>query len=180
MWSFRLEVTLSCSQMCCFSRLSCCKILVVQSKVHNEVIADWAKFLLSIPYCCFCPWKFILSYYIATLLTLKLTIIAGIFWTDNLNSSLSSSAFKVDICDFYVWFSGFRSVFCGGSTGFFIYGYCYYYYFVRSDMTGLMQTSFFFGYMGCVCYGFFLMLGSVGYRASLVFVRHIYRAIKCE
>jgi len=85
--------------------------------------------------------------------------------------------FQLAIEDHDWWW---RSVFCGGSTGFFIYGYCYYYYFVRSDMTGLMQTSFFFGYMGCVCYGFFLMLGSVGYRASLVFVRHIYRAIKCE
>jgi hypothetical protein len=173
MWSFRLGVTFSCSQMCSFSRLAHCKILVVQSKVHNEVIADCGLNF-------FCPWKLILSNSIAKLLTLKLTIIAGIFSTDDLNSSSSSSAFKVDMCAFYVWFSGFRSVFCGGSTGFFIYGYCYYYYFVRSDMTGLMQTSFFFGYMGCVCYGFFLMLGSVGYRASLVFVRHIYRAIKCE
>ncbi len=86
--------------MCSFSRLSRCKILVVQSEVHNEVIADWDKFLLSIPYCYFCPCKFILSYYIAKFLTLKLTIIAGIFWTDDLNSSSSSSAFKVDMCDF--------------------------------------------------------------------------------
>ena len=53
--------------------------------------------------------------------------------------------------------------------------YCFYYYFARSDMSGFMQTSFFFGYMGMVCYGFFLMLGTVGYRASLVFVRHIYK-----
>lgn len=80
-------------------------------------------------------------------------------------------------------------------------------------MNGLMQASFYFGYMLMVCYGeracaegrgavqserrapltprlhpptrhrppgFFLMLGSVGFRASLGFVRHIYRAIKCE
>jgi hypothetical protein len=47
-------------------------------------------------------------------------------------------------------------------------------------MSGFMQTSFFFGYMTCVCYGFFLMLGTVGFRASLLFVRHIYRSIKCE
>ena len=26
-----------------------------------------------------------------------------------------------------------------------------------------------------VCYGFFLMLGTVGFRASLAFVRHIYK-----
>ncbi|XAR47999.1 hypothetical protein NMG60_11030665 [Bertholletia excelsa] len=73
-----------------------------------------------------------------------------------------------------------RSFLCGGSTGLFIYGYCLYYYRARSDMSGFMQTSFFFGYMACVCYGFFLMLGAVGFRASLLFVHHIYRSIKCE
>ncbi|CAL9758931.1 unnamed protein product [Musa acuminata subsp. burmannicoides] len=73
-----------------------------------------------------------------------------------------------------------RSVLCGGSTGVFIFFYCIYYYHARSDMSGFMQTSFFFGYMTCICYGFFLMLGTVGFRASLLFVRHIYRSIKCE
>ncbi|CAL9100271.1 phagocytic receptor [Musa troglodytarum] len=73
-----------------------------------------------------------------------------------------------------------RSYLCGGSTGLFVYGYCFYYYFARSDMSGFMQTSFFFGYMACICYGFFLMLGMVGFRAALLFVRHIYRSIKCE
>ncbi|XP_047330739.1 transmembrane 9 superfamily member 3-like [Impatiens glandulifera] len=73
-----------------------------------------------------------------------------------------------------------RSFLCGGSTGLFIYGYCLYYYYARSDMSGFMQISFFFGYMACICYGFFLMLGTVGFRAALLFVRHIYRSIKCE
>lgn len=73
-----------------------------------------------------------------------------------------------------------RSVLCGGSTGFFILFYCLYYYQARSDMSGFMQTSFFFGYMACICYAFFLMLGTIGFRASLIFVRHIYRSIKCE
>lgn len=57
----------------------------------------------------------------------------------------------------------------------FVFGYCFYYYLARSDMSGFMQTSFYFGYMFMVCYAFFLMLGAVGYRSSLSFVRHIYR-----
>ncbi|GMH16117.1 hypothetical protein Nepgr_017958 [Nepenthes gracilis] len=73
-----------------------------------------------------------------------------------------------------------RSFMCGGSTGLFIYGYCFYYYYARSNMSGFLQTSFFFGYMACICYGFFLMLGSIGFRAALLFIRHIYRSIKCE
>ncbi len=60
-------------------------------------------------------------------------------------------------------------------AGLFVYGYCLYYYTARSDMSGFMQGSFFFGYMAIVCFGFFLMLGTVGWRASLMFVRHIYK-----
>lgn len=34
-----------------------------------------------------------------------------------------------------------RSVMCGGSTALFIYGYCFYYYHARSDMSGFMQVG---------------------------------------
>ena len=47
-------------------------------------------------------------------------------------------------------------------------------------MSGFMQAAFFFGYNGLACYAFFLMLGAVGWRASLLFVRQIYKAVKCE
>jgi len=85
--------------------------------------------------------------------------------------------FQLAVEDHRWWW---RSFLCGGSTGIFIFGYCFYYYYARSDMSGLMQTSFFFGYNALVCYAFLLMLGSIGWRASNLFVRHIYRAIKCE
>eukprot|EP01024_Parvocaulis_polyphysoides_P054899 TRINITY_DN5570_c0_g1_i4.p1 TRINITY_DN5570_c0_g1~~TRINITY_DN5570_c0_g1_i4.p1 ORF type:complete len:602 (+),score=51.23 TRINITY_DN5570_c0_g1_i4:165-1970(+) len=85
--------------------------------------------------------------------------------------------FQLAVEDHCWWW---RSFLCGGSTGMFVYGYCFYYYHARSDMSGFMQTTFFFGYMLVVCYGFFIMLGTVGWRASLTFVRSIYKAIKCE
>ena len=66
------------------------------------------------------------------------------------------------------------------STALFVFGYCVYYYFARSGMSGFMQAAFFFGYNGLACYAFFLMLGAVGWRASLLFVRQIYKAVKCE
>jgi hypothetical protein len=47
-------------------------------------------------------------------------------------------------------------------------------------MHGLLQTSFFFGYNAVVCFAFFLMLGSVGWRASLLFVRSIYKVRQRE
>ena len=73
-----------------------------------------------------------------------------------------------------------RAVCNGGATGVYIYAYCFFYYFFRSEMDGFLQTSFFFGYMLVVCYAFFLMLGSVGLLSSLAFVRYIYQTLKCD
>jgi len=91
--------------------------------------------------------------------------------------TIAMTYFQLAVEDHQWWW---RSFLCGGSTGMFVYGYCFYYYNYRSDMSGFMQTSFFFGYMGIICFGFFLLLGTVGWRSSLMFVRHIYKAIKCE
>lgn len=73
-----------------------------------------------------------------------------------------------------------RSFLRSGSTGLYIFAYCFHYYFALSDMTGFIQASFFFGYMACICYGIFLMLGTLGFCASLLFVRYLYGSIKCE
>ncbi|UPQ97787.1 nonaspanin [Chloropicon primus] len=91
--------------------------------------------------------------------------------------TIALTYFQLAAEDYHWWW---RSILCGGSTGFYILGYCYYYFYYRSEMDGLMQTSFYFGYMGLVCYAFFMMLGMVGFRASQLFVRSIYRAIKCD
>ena len=68
----------------------------------------------------------------------------------------------------------------GGMTGFFIYLYSFYYYFHRSGMSGVLQGSFYFGYMAVVSYAFFLMLGSAGFQFSLIFVKYIYSRIKSD
>ena len=89
--------------------------------------------------------------------------------------TIALTYFQLAVEDHQWWW---RSFLCGGSTAVFVYGYCFYYFLARSGMSGFMQTSFFFGYNLMVCFGFFLMLGTVGWSASLLFVRHIYRAIK--
>ncbi|DBA96073.1 TPA: Transmembrane 9 superfamily member 2 [Trebouxia sp. C0004] len=86
--------------------------------------------------------------------------------------TIALTYFQLAVEDHRWWW---RSFMCGGSTGLFVFGYCFYYYLARADMSGFMQTSFFFCYMFMVCYAFFLMLGAVGYRSSLSFVRHIYK-----
>jgi len=85
--------------------------------------------------------------------------------------------FQLAIEDHRWWW---RALFSGGSTGFFVFAYCFFYYFERSGMFGFMQTSFFFGYMLMASYAAFIMLGTIGFGSSLVFVGRIYSAIKCD
>ena len=68
----------------------------------------------------------------------------------------------------------------GGSTGFFIYAYAFFFFFHRSRMDGFLQSSFYFGYTGVVAYAFALMLGFIGFSSSFYFVDYIYGAVKTD
>ncbi|KAH0921027.1 hypothetical protein HID58_021045 [Brassica napus] len=72
-----------------------------------------------------------------------------------------------------------RSFSCGGFAAIFMYGYGVFFY-LRSDMTGLLQLSFYLGYTALFCYAFFLVLGTISFLASWMFIRHIYRSVKLE
>nr|GME11446.1 transmembrane 9 superfamily member 5 [Ipomoea batatas] len=72
-----------------------------------------------------------------------------------------------------------RSIFRGGSTAAFMFAYSIYFYY-KSNMSGFLQTSFFFGYTASMCYAFFIVLATISFLASFTFVCHIYRAVKSE
>jgi hypothetical protein len=72
-----------------------------------------------------------------------------------------------------------RSFACGASTAAYVFCYAIYFW-SQSAMEGALQAVFFFGYNAVACLGLALMLGFVGWRASLAFVRSIFRAIKCD
>ncbi|CAA2942890.1 transmembrane 9 superfamily member 5 [Olea europaea subsp. europaea] len=90
--------------------------------------------------------------------------------------SVGLTFFQLAVEDHEWWW---RSVLRGGSTALFMFAYCIYFY-LKSNMSGVLQTFFFFGYSACMCYAFFLMLGALSFRASLIFVRHIYHGDKSE
>lgn len=75
------------------------------------------------------------------------------------------------------WWASYMN---GGMTGIFIYIYSFYYYYHRSGMSGLLQGSFYFGYMSIVSLAFFLMLGAAAFQFSLVFTKYIYSRVKCD
>jgi len=91
--------------------------------------------------------------------------------------TIALTYFQLAVEDHRWWWRSFLS---GGSSGLFVYVYCFFYYFHRSEMYGFMQASFFFGYMAVACYAFSVMLGTVGFCSAFLFVRGIYRAIKSD
>lgn len=67
-----------------------------------------------------------------------------------------------------------------GSTSLYVFLYAIYFYFFKTNMSGFLQTCFYFGYMGLFCFAFFILTGSIGYFGSSIFTRRIYRNIKVE
>ncbi|KAG8378473.1 hypothetical protein BUALT_Bualt08G0140800 [Buddleja alternifolia] len=72
------------------------------------------------------------------------------------------------------------SFFSAASTSLYVYLYSIYYYYVKTKMSGFFQTSFYFGYTLMFCLGLGILCGAVGYLGSNLFVRRIYRNIKCD
>ncbi|MCL7033623.1 hypothetical protein MKW94_004414 [Papaver nudicaule] len=72
------------------------------------------------------------------------------------------------------------SFFSAASTAVYVYLYSIYYYCVKTKMSGFFQTSFYFGYTMMFCLGLGILCGAVGYLGSTLFVRRIYRNIKCD
>ena len=91
--------------------------------------------------------------------------------------TIALTYFQLAAEDHRWWWRSFAS---GGSTGFFIYAYCFFYYFHRSEMFGFMQTSFYFGYMYLFCFAIFVMCGTIGNMGPDMFIHRIYRNIKVD
>ncbi|CAA6667696.1 unnamed protein product [Spirodela intermedia] len=72
------------------------------------------------------------------------------------------------------------SFFSAASTAVYVFLYSVYYFYVKTKMTGFFQTSFYFGYTLMFCLGLGILCGAVGYLGSTLFVRRIYRNIKCD
>ncbi|KAE8690621.1 Transmembrane 9 superfamily member 1 [Hibiscus syriacus] len=72
------------------------------------------------------------------------------------------------------------SFFSAASTAVYVYLYSIYYYHVKTKMSGFFQTSFYFGYTLMFSLGLGILCGAVGYLGSNLFIRRIYRNIKCD
>ena len=66
------------------------------------------------------------------------------------------------------------SIFSGGSTALYVFAYATFYFVTKTQMSGMFQTSFYFGYMFLFSLTIFFMCAAIGYVATSVFVKKIY------
>uniref|UniRef100_A0A8C4R6J5 Transmembrane 9 superfamily member n=1 Tax=Eptatretus burgeri TaxID=7764 RepID=A0A8C4R6J5_EPTBU len=66
------------------------------------------------------------------------------------------------------------------STSAYVYMYSIYYFFFKTKMYGLFQTTFYFGYMALFSMALGVMCGAVGYVGTSAFVRKIYTNVKID
>eukprot|EP01094_Clydonella_sp_ATCC50884_P022575 TRINITY_DN5229_c0_g1_i1.p1 TRINITY_DN5229_c0_g1~~TRINITY_DN5229_c0_g1_i1.p1 ORF type:complete len:497 (+),score=160.81 TRINITY_DN5229_c0_g1_i1:295-1785(+) len=68
----------------------------------------------------------------------------------------------------------------GATTGLYVYLYATYYYYERTHMSGMLQTSFYFGYMLMLSISLGILCGAVAFHSTSWFVHSIYRNVKVD
>ncbi|KAF2364430.1 Nonaspanin (TM9SF) [Trinorchestia longiramus] len=72
------------------------------------------------------------------------------------------------------------SFLAAASTAGYVYIYATYYFFFKTKMYGLFQTTFYFGYMALFSSALGLLCGTVGYVGTRHFVNRIYSTVKID
>jgi len=72
------------------------------------------------------------------------------------------------------------SFLASGSTSVYVFLYSVYYFAVKTNMSGFLQTAYYFSYMGLFCLALGLMCGTIGAAAARIFVRKIFNNLHVD
>ncbi len=78
----------------------------------------------------------------------------------------------------YLW--QWTALASGGSIAGYVFLYGIYYFMFKTQMTGFLQTMFYFGYMALISLTLGTLSGTVGHFAASKFVRTIFRNVKVD
>uniref|UniRef100_A0A7S1C7F8 Transmembrane 9 superfamily member n=1 Tax=Bicosoecida sp. CB-2014 TaxID=1486930 RepID=A0A7S1C7F8_9STRA len=78
------------------------------------------------------------------------------------------------------WRWPWLSFLSAASTALYVFAYAVYYFIAKTNMSGFLQTAFYFGYMGLFSLALAVLCGTIGFAAASTFVRRIYRNIKID
>lgn len=78
----------------------------------------------------------------------------------------------------YRWW--WRSFFSTGTTAVYLFLFCLHYFVYKTSITGSLSYLLYFGYCFIASFLFFILTGTVGFVACLIFVRKIYSIVKID
>ena len=78
----------------------------------------------------------------------------------------------------YLW--QWTAFYSGASTALYVFLYSIYYFVLKTNMNGLVQTAFYFGYMLLISLGLGTLCGTLGHWAASTFVRKIFQNVKVD
>lgn len=78
------------------------------------------------------------------------------------------------------WRWPWTSFLSGFSTGFYVFMYSVYYFLFKTRMSGLLQTAFYFGYIGLFSVILGILTGTVSFLAARSFVFKIFASVKVD
>lgn len=91
--------------------------------------------------------------------------------------SIFSTYYQLNLLNYHWWW---RSFAVSASYGLWLIAYCVFYYLFLSVVKGFWGMVLYFGYMALVSVMVSLIFGSIGFMASLTFVRIIYSSVKAD
>jgi len=112
-------------------------------------------------------------YYLFTFLMIVLVILI-----------LTCSEITIVMCYFqlcsedYHWW--WRSYLTSGASAFYMFLYSIFYFFTKLEIEKAVSALLYFGYTAIMALAFFVMTGTIGFYACLIFVRKIYSQVKVD
>eukprot|EP00658_Telonema_sp_P-2_P003215 TRINITY_DN11180_c0_g1_i5.p1 TRINITY_DN11180_c0_g1~~TRINITY_DN11180_c0_g1_i5.p1 ORF type:complete len:638 (-),score=169.64 TRINITY_DN11180_c0_g1_i5:160-2073(-) len=85
----------------------------------------------------------------------------------------------VNLCrgDYEWWW---RSFLTSGSCALYVFIHSIFYYNTQLNITKTLSMFLYFGYSGVMAFVVFILTGTIGYQATLVFIRQIFAAVKLD
>merc|ERR1712037_620103 len=92
-------------------------------------------------------------------------------------TSVISSYFLLNAENYHWQWTAFGS---GASVSIYVFLYIIYYFMFKTQQSGLLQTTFYFGYMSGASLLLGILCGTVGHAATSRFVRSIFENVKVD
>jgi len=109
-------------------------------------------------------YEFLLGVYVILIIVVSMTTIIVVYFCLNAEN--------------YLW--QWISLASGGSTAGYVFLYGVYFFMFKTEMSGFLQTTYYFSYMSLISLNLGILCGTIGHFAASKFVRTIFQNVKVD